>query len=264
MPPDPQKNLDPAQRVKILPRHLAGPGPADPRTAWPFPFDEDWTLHQSENGVAFAVSPCLRLWTHLHPEPGTSGPGTWTIAANSVPFGPRTWQITFNATTPVELLHGVHAELLDLYLEDLHSDRDYLFGDADTTPAAYEAYAPLFAQGWGHSVRTDGTQTFTCWDGLAGIRHRYASTGSDVPEWMAWGGYLSEPLWQARFSTGTPTALVAAFTASLISTEPVDRAVTDIPSQFRRQLYLTTPVPKPAPSRPPAGPPPSPGAGRIR
>lgn len=263
MSPDPLKNLDPAQTVRVLPRHLAGPGPgqADPRTAWTFPFDEDWTLHQHENGEAFAVSPCLRLWTHLRPEPDTSRRRTWTIAVNRVPYGPAAWQITFDATTPVELLHDVHDELLDLYLEDPYSDRDFL--DEDTTPA-YEAYAPLFAQGWGHSVQTDGTQTFSCWDGLAGVRHRYATTGFDGPAWRAWGGHLSERLWQARFSTGTPTVLVAAFTASLISTEPVHRAVTDIPSQFRRHLYLATPTPKPPPSTPPAGPPPSPGAGRTR
>ncbi|MET9556859.1 DUF317 domain-containing protein [Streptomyces sp. NPDC006645] len=259
MPPDPLKNPGPAQTVKVLPRHLAGPGQVDPRTAWPLPFDEDWTLHQHENGEAFTVSPCLRLWTHLRPEPGASRRGTWTIAANRVPFGPAAWQITFDATTPVELLRDVHAELLDLYLEDLHSDQDHLFGD--TTPA-YEAYAPLFAQGWGHSVKTDGTQTFRSWDGLAGVRHRYAITGSDGPAWRAWGGYQSEPLWQARFSTGTPTTLVAAFTASLHSTVPLHRAVTDTPSQFRRHLYLTTPTLKPATGTPPGGPPP--GAGRIR
>ncbi|WP_329074367.1 DUF317 domain-containing protein [Streptomyces niveus] len=109
-------------------------------------------------------------------------------------------------------------------------------------------------------------------DGLQVVRRRRPGEPvgpSHLFEERAGGGRepclcCSEPLWQARFSTGTPTALVAAFTASLISTEPVHRAVTDIPSQFRRQLYLTTPVPKPAPSTPPAGPPPSPGAGRIR
>ncbi|EST31748.1 DUF317 domain-containing protein [Streptomyces niveus] len=261
MPPDPLKNPGPDQTVKVLPRHLAGPGPADPRTAWPFPFDEDWTLRQSEHGTVLAVSPCLRLWTSLLHESGTSRLGTWTIAANRVPFGPAAWQITFDATTPVELVRDVHTELLDLYLEDLRSDQDHLFGD--TTPA-YEAYAPLFAQGWGHSVRTDGTQVFQSWDGLAGVRHRYAATGSDGLAWRAWGGHLSEPLWQARFSTGTPTALVARFTASLISTVPLHRAVTDTPSRFRRHLYLTTPTPKPAPGTPPAGPPTSPGAGRTR
>ncbi|MEV8426473.1 DUF317 domain-containing protein [Streptomyces niveus] len=259
----PSDSLDPVQTVNALPRHLVGPGTSDPRTAWPFPFDEDWTLHQSENGTVFAVSPCLRLWTSLLPEPGTSRLGTWTIAATRVPFGPRDWQITFDATTPVELLHDVHAELLDLYLEDLNSEQDHLYAHGDTTPA-YEAYAPLFAQGWGHSVETDGTQTFLSWDGLAGVRHRYAITDSDGLAWRAWGGHLSEPLWQAHFSIGTPTALVAAFTASLISTEPVHRAVTDIPSQFRRHLYLATPTAKPTPGTPPADPPPSPGAGRTR
>lgn len=257
MSPDPLKNPGPDQTVKVLPRHLAGPGTADPHTAWPFPFDEDWTLRQSEHGTVLAVSPCLRLWTSLLHEPGTSRLGTWTIAANRVPFGPAGWTITFDATTPVELLHDVHTELLDLYLEDLHSDQDHLFGD--TTPA-FEAYAPLFAQGWGHSVRTDGTQTFQSWDGLAGVRHRYAADGFDGLAWRGWGGYLSEPLWQARFSTGTPTTLVAAFTASLISAGPLHRAVTGTPSQFRRHLYLTTPTPKPAPG----GPPPPSGAGRIR
>lgn len=261
MSPDPLKNLDPAQTVKVLPRHLAGPGPADPRTAWPLPFDEDWTLHQTETGTVFAVSPCLRLWTSLIPEPERTRRGTWTIAANRVPFGPAAWQITFDVTTPVELLHDVHTELLDLYLEDLHSDQDHLL--RDMTPA-YEAYAPLFAQGWGHRVTTDGTQIFQPRDGLAGVRHRYAADASDVPEWRVWGGHLSEPLWQARFSTGTPAALVAAFTSSLISTGPLHRTVEDIPSQFRRHLYLATPTPKPLPSTPPAGPPPSPGAGRTR
>lgn len=261
MSPDPpKKKLDPDQTVKVLPRHLAGPGTADPRTAWPFPFDADWTLHQTEKGPAFALSPCLRLWTSLVPEPERSRRGTWTIAANRVPFGPAAWQITFDATTPVELLHDVHTELFDLYLEDLHSDQDHLYGD--TTPT-YEAYAPLFAQGWGHSVTTDGTQTFQSWDGLAGVRHRYAANDSDGPSWRVWGGHLSEPLWQARFSTGTPTALVAAFTASLISTEPLHRTVEDIPSQTRRHLYIATPTTKPAPDTPPAAPP-SPGPGRIR
>ncbi|MFD6989347.1 DUF317 domain-containing protein [Streptomyces sp. NPDC059943] len=261
MSPDPLKNLDPAQTVRVLPRHLAGPGLTDPRTAWPFPFDEDWPFHRVEQGPAAAASPCLRLWTTFVPEPDKLGQGTWTTSASRVPSDRVAWRITFDATTPVEMLHDVHAELFDLYLEDLHSDRNHLFGDM--TPAAYEAYAPLFAQGWGHSVKTDGTQTFLSWDGLGGVRHQYAATGSGVPEWMAWGGHLSEPLWQARFSTGTPTALVAAFTASFISTEPVLRTVEDIPTQSRRHLYIATPSPKPALGTPPVTPPP-PGPKRTR
>lgn len=159
----------PAQTVKVLPRHLAGPGPASPRAAWPFPFDEDWTPHQSEEGAAFAISPCTLLWTSLVPEPNDPRKGKWITAANR-PSGQEAWQITFDATTPVELLHDIHADLLDLYLGDRHSDQDRLYGDGT---APYEAYALLFGCGWSHDVRTDGTLIFLAPEGLgaAPVRH---------------------------------------------------------------------------------------------
>ncbi|MFJ9033658.1 DUF317 domain-containing protein [Streptomyces sp. NPDC102274] len=260
MSSDPFKNLDPAQAVKVLPRHLAGPGPAGPRAAWPFPFDEDWSLHEPEKGTAFAGSPCLRLWTSLVPEPDKPGKRKWTIRANRVPFGPAAWQITFDATTPVELLHDVHAELFDLYLKDRNSDRDWLYEDE---MAPYEAYAPLFARGWSHDVKTDGTQTFVAPEGLGGVRHRYA-TGYDGTTWTAWGGYPSAPYWQARFSFGTPITLVAAFTASLISTEPVNRTAKDVPFHTRHHLYVAVADKQAHLSSPPAAPPAGPPPGRTR
>ncbi len=261
MPTDPFKNLNPAQPVKVLPRHLAGPGPASPSTVWPFPFDQDWSLHQPEEGPAFATSPCLRLWTSFELQPDKPRKGTWTIAANRIPFGPAAWKITLDASTPVELLHDLHTELLDLYLEDRHSDRDWLYEDEI---APHEAYAPLFARGWSHQVKTDGTQIFLAPEGLGGVRHRYATTGPDGPTWRAWGGYPSEPHWQARFSSGTPTTLVAAFTASLISTEPVHRTAQDVPFHTRRHLYVAAPAPAKQTTGPlPVAPPPqSPGLGR--
>ncbi|MFF8732045.1 DUF317 domain-containing protein [Streptomyces sp. NPDC015171] len=79
------------------------------------------------------------------------------------------------------------------------------------------------------------------------------------------GGYPSEPHWRAHFSSGTPTTLVAAFTASLISTEPVHRTVQDIPVHTRRALYVATTTPKqPHGNTPAAPPPPAPASGRIR
>lgn len=262
MSPDPFQNLDPTRTVKVLPRHLAGPGPVDLHTAWPFPSDGDWALHQPEGGTAYATSPCLRLWTSFTPEPEKRGKGTWTIGANRAPFGQTVWHITFDATTPGELLHDVHAELLDLHREDRNSDQDRLFEDA--TPP-YEAYAPLLARGWSHDVKTEGTQTFLAPDGLGGVRHRYAISDSDGPAWRAWGGYPSEPHWQAHFSFGAPTTLVAAFTASLISTEPLQRTVQDVPFHTRRYLYVATEAAKhPAGHSPAAPPPAAPASGRIR
>ncbi|WP_234372919.1 SPDY domain-containing protein, partial [Streptomyces scabiei] len=103
---------------------------------------------------------------------------------------------------------------------------------------------PLLTRGWSHDVKTDGTQTFLTPEGLGGLRHRYAISGSSGPAWRAWGGHPSEPHWTARFSFGTPTTLVAAFTASLISTEPLHRTVQDVPVHTRSALYIATTTPK--------------------
>ncbi|MFE4059941.1 DUF317 domain-containing protein [Streptomyces sp. NPDC059096] len=234
---------------------MAGPGPTSPSAAWPFPFDEDWTLHQPEQGTSFAISPCTRLWTGFDPDPDHVRDGTWRIGASrhgGLPFGPVTWQVTFDATTPVELLHDVHADLLDLYHEDLHSDRDWLFEDVT---APHDAYVALFDSGWSHHVNTDGTQTFLSPDGLAGVRHQYATTGSNEPHWRVWGGHLSEPLWQAHFSSGTPIALVASLTASMICIEPLNRTADEVPSPTR-YLHLATPAAQQSPGHVSAAPPP--------
>ncbi|SFY48689.1 DUF317 domain-containing protein [Streptomyces sp. F-1] len=98
---------------------------------------------------AAAFSPCLRLQTTFAPQPDKPGKGTWTINAHRAPFTPPAWRITFDATTPAEMLHDVHSELLDLYLDDRYSDQDRLFQD-ETAP--YEAYAPLLTRGWSHAV----------------------------------------------------------------------------------------------------------------
>lgn len=242
MSPNTFANLDPDQTVNVLPRHLAGPGPASPRTAWPFPFDGDWSLHQPEEGRAMATSPCLRLRAGYAPAPHPASKALWTTAAHRDPFAPATWQITFETSTPVELLHDVHTELLDLYLEDGNS-QDRLFED-DTAP--HEAYAPLLARGWSHSVKTNGRQYFRTPDALGVVEHRYARpSDSSVPAWTAWCGDSSRMHWRARFSAGVPTTLVAAFTASLISTSPVRRTVKDIPLHTRDHLYIaaaTTPA----------------------
>ncbi|MFD5161852.1 DUF317 domain-containing protein [Streptomyces hawaiiensis] len=199
--PDPFKDLDPAQTVRVLPRHLAGPGPAQPETIWPFPFEDGWHLHQGIEGMVFAISPSARLWTRFAPKPEERSQGTWTIGMNHVAFGSRAWEITFDATTPAEVLLDVHTELLDLYLEDRYSDQDRLFED---TTAAQEVYTPLLTRGWGHTIKTDGTQTFLTPEGLGGVHHRYDTTGSDGLSWRAWGGSPSEPYWRARFSAGAP------------------------------------------------------------
>ncbi|MES9558054.1 MULTISPECIES: DUF317 domain-containing protein [unclassified Streptomyces] len=234
MPLDPFNDLDPDQTVNVLPRRLAGPGALDLHTVWPFPFDDGWHLHPADAGMVFASSPCARLWTRFAPEPEKRGKGTWTIGASRVPFGELTWQTVFDATTPAELLRDVHAELLDLY------DQGRLF---DGATERYEGYALLLDRGWSHNVKTSDIQTFLAPDLLGGV-HQYVNRAADRPEWRVWGGDIWEPDWSAELSSGTPTALVAAFTASLVSTEPVQRAVRDLPVHARQHLYMATPTAK--------------------
>ncbi|MFI1553153.1 DUF317 domain-containing protein [Streptomyces globisporus] len=75
------------------------------------------------------------------------------------------------------------------------------------------------------------------------------------------GGDWANPHWKARFTRGAPATLVAAFTASLISTEPLHRAVKDVPLDFRHSLYMAA-----ATAHQPAAVPPSagPAPGRTR
>ncbi|MEV2258535.1 DUF317 domain-containing protein [Streptomyces anulatus] len=182
------------------------------------------------------------------------------IGAKRAPSGPEAWRITFDATTPVELLNDVHTELLDLYLEDRDSGKDVLFEDAT---APYEAYKALLARGWSHSVEINGTQTFRSPDGLGAVQHRYANMGTHKPTWTAWAGSPGDRLWSASFSIGTHASLAAALTASLVSTEPVQRTVKDVPLPSRQQLYLATATQPTAPSS--AVPPPAAAArGRTR
>ncbi|MEV5331273.1 DUF317 domain-containing protein [Streptomyces werraensis] len=263
--PDPFEDLDRDQTVRVLPRHLAGPGSVDFRAIWPFPFDDDWYLHQpSKEEGAVACSPCLRLRTGYVPDPNRRGHMQWITAAHRDPFGPATWQITSDATTPVELLGDVHSELLDLYLEDRHSDKDHLF---QFQTSAQEAYVPLLAHGWRHTIKTDGTQTFLAPDALSGMQHQYDRTlSSDLaPSWRIWGGRPANPDWRVQFSPSTPVALVAAFTASLLSTEPLERTVKDIPFFTRHHVSIATTTAKQNKPFPPvATPPPRPAMSRTR
>ncbi|MGW7005889.1 DUF317 domain-containing protein [Streptomyces sp. NPDC054933] len=226
-----------------MPRHLAG--------------------HQPEKGPALATSPCLRLWAGLVPEPDTPGKGKWTIAANRVPFAPPTWQITFDATTPIELLHDVHTELLDLYLEDRHSDRDWLFED-DTAPQ--EAYTPLLARGWSHQVNTDGTQLFGSPEGLGGVRPGTPPPVSTRPSGWPGAAMPASRTGETRTSPSVrPPRLSRPSPPRSSPPSRSGRTVKDVSFHSRRLLYVAadamtakqahlsspvaTPPPGPAPSR---------------
>ncbi|WP_406358864.1 DUF317 domain-containing protein [Streptomyces sp. NBC_01635] len=58
------------------------------------------TSSSLRSGNCCRRSPCARLSTRFAPKPEERGQGTWPIGGDRVPFGPRAWEIVFDATTP--------------------------------------------------------------------------------------------------------------------------------------------------------------------
>ncbi|MFJ9551267.1 DUF317 domain-containing protein [Streptomyces erythrochromogenes] len=199
-----------------------------------------------------ASSPCLRLRSGFLAYPGgAAGDGAWITAAHEQPFEAAAWNARFDAATPVEMIWDFHTELLHFYLDDAYSDRDMLFHD-NTAPAA--AYLPLLNAGWTHTISNQGSQHFHSRDGMAHLEHRYAATDREKPVWKVSAGTPLEPLWRASFTSRTPVTYVAAFTASLVTEEPLTRAVSEVP--FHTMHFArTAPAPDRRPTSTPALPP---------
>ncbi|MFF8958663.1 DUF317 domain-containing protein [Streptomyces sp. NPDC014894] len=246
-----------------MPRYLAGPGSADFQTAWPFPFEEGWSLHRPDAGHRIASSPCLRVQTGFLPDPDNPSSGTWTTALQK-PFGQPQWRATFTGAAPLELLRDFHTELLSLYLADEDNVEDYLL-DADTP--ALVGYMPLLMEDWSHTVRKDGKQVFHSPDNVAALWHWY--TERPQGSWVFQAGIPDQPpVWKATFTAGTPVPLISAFTSSLVEDEPLTRTVHDIPIATRDFLYfpegLPTRAASPQPPPKPAAPPPALPTSRSR
>lgn len=255
----PLDNLAPEAEVQVMPRYLAGPGSADFQRAWPFPFEEGWSLHRPDKGHRIAASPCLRVHTGFLPDPKNPSSGTWTTTVQQ-PFGPARWRATFTGAVPLELLRDVHTALLTLYLADQDNVEDYLL---DEDVPAVEGYLPLLTEGWSHTVRRDGKQLFCSLDNVAVLWHFY--TEGIQGSWVFQAAITDRsPVWKATFTAGTPVPLISAFTNSLVEDEPLTRAVRDLPAPTRDYLYFPDGLPTAAPAPKPALPLPAPPAGRSR
>ncbi|MFI1886012.1 DUF317 domain-containing protein [Streptomyces jumonjinensis] len=264
-------DLDPEAEVLVMPRYLAGPGGLDLQMAWPLPFEEGWLLHQPGDGDAVGVSPCQRVRLGFTPDPtGVHGPGggTWQTHIHTDPFALAAWTMTFSGAVPLEILRDAHTEVLSLYLEGLHGERDWLTETGDTSASA--GYLPLLTAGWSHTVDSDGKQTFRSPETSAFLRHWYSPRKPAAlnPTWTFRADIPGEPLlWQATFTTGTPASVIAAVTTSLVEALPLARTVRELPAQSRTHVRyspsLPAPPPAPRPLRIPPRPP-APPAGRSR
>ncbi|MFF1297169.1 MULTISPECIES: DUF317 domain-containing protein [unclassified Streptomyces] len=118
--------------------------------------------------------------------------GEWLVAAHKDPFRPATWTATLDASTPVELVRDLYAEVLALCEADRRGERNRL-RPGNVRPQ--DVYLPLLTAGWQHTVKTDGVQYFRSPDGYGVLQHAYVHKNVSAPVWSAWGGAPDHPLW---------------------------------------------------------------------
>jgi hypothetical protein len=245
-PSGPADESNPDRVVEVLPRYLAGRGSYDLASVWPFPADQGWTVHALPLGQRIATSPCQRVRC------GNNERQPWVVEARRDPFAAPAWGATFDWGAPNELLAGFHAQLLRSYGRADRPLESFLMDHARPV----QVYLPLLAADWNHEISTGGWQTFTSPDGLATLRHHYAS-GLDkkADAWTMFVGERGLPLWGATFTAAAPANLVTAFTASVVATVPLIRTARQVPTDTRPLRRL----PVHLSDRPPAAVPQVPG-----
>ncbi|MET9147166.1 DUF317 domain-containing protein [Streptomyces sp. NPDC004042] len=210
--------------------------------------DEEPEDRQVLRSTVLHIAPDARCWAQwsLADEPFSLGelPIAWQISARAETSSPiAQWSAYFTGDVPGEAVS------------------DFLLAlDAHDQPAVSLAGPQLVldavvAHGWFRDIdpsRAEATDpTFTSHIGLGEVAPliqdadpRALTTAADEtgpPGWQAWAQpALGAPcLWVAAFAAGVPHDLVAAFAASLSSTEPVLRRV--LP-EATRELLLRAPA----------------------
>ncbi|MGP3775447.1 DUF317 domain-containing protein [Streptomyces sp. SDT5-1] len=231
--------------VLVSPLYLAGSTHTGDPALQPL-LDCGFGLTGDEYGNVYVNSPDQRFRLGYMPE-GPDDP-LWKITAQRTPFAEPEWMATFDSPTPTELVSAFTSTLAAHYQHDPNTD---LFGPSSP---AQEAWLPLKNAGWRHSSARP-TTFFTAPDELAGLTHsgrflpRQDELRGERQRWLLWGGedgYLER--WYATFTSGVPTALIAATATRLADPNPVLRYEREVPSRNRCAAHMRpTPPPTPTP-----------------
>ncbi|GHG46991.1 hypothetical protein GCM10010513_03150 [Streptomyces glebosus] len=224
--------LEPGTEVLVGPVYLAGAD--DGRTVTePLDHAEGWTKIIAFGTDTYFTSPCQRVRI-AHPL--ESHYGGWTIAYAEDPLGVPDWITTFDRNTPDEVVAAFTGALV----RGLESHfADYLNGGKHHTGASPAAM--LAEHGW-EAARDSRPHRQVSPDGHAAYRirsgwvHEYDELlNPEKSLWRMSAGPdpISEPSWQAYFSSYTPEHLIAASAAALTDTTPVVRQAQRIPNRHR-------------------------------
>ncbi|MFG2430337.1 DUF317 domain-containing protein [Streptomyces sp. NPDC048590] len=249
--PDPRSDID--GDVYVSPPYLAGTtGVGDPALA-PL-LDLGWELQHDDLGNAYTNAPDRKIRLGYLPE--GEDDGLWRINAYQDPFGPPTWGVCFNDSTPTEFVQAFTTTLATAYKQgpdaylaapDPRSD--------DREP--FLAFVPLIKRGWQLERPRWGVLAVQAPDGLAGLEF---TTGPLDPEdelitrdarWQLWAGTSTDqPAWYATASTGTPVALLTAVTQCVSDPAPLPRGREATFSYHEGMVQLTSILPPGPPAAP--------------
>lgn len=241
-PPDPQL-ADQTQEVKVSPRYLAGGGIETEATFEPL-LQAGWLGWGDELANHHLTSPCGRAYLGFLPEHNPEPLGLWKAWARPDHHSPRTWIAGFDDHVPYEMVQAFTTAWATSY-----QPHDPAFAHADRAGADGIKHILSIAgdAGWEPDHFADGDlRRLTAPDGRAAIEVRARSLATPEqecavqPQWAFWAAPAPyrRPLWEAFFTSATPTSLVAAFTLALVDPDPLVRDPLDIPATCRDRITL--------------------------
>lgn len=218
---------DDLRELHAAPRYLAGTGPDLDQVLAPL-LAAGFSMLRGNDGEAFLHSPCHRITAAFVPEGDDYGLWHITVAAGSMPGHLPLWKAVFDDGIPAEAVSAFTTALAD----ELAGERrrtceaggpGFLFAPFAATPGWY----PLGDAGW-RSTATAHTVRLNSPDRQAEMvctRSGLTYAGEMGPGPYAWHLHLGTGRYsqQATFTSGTPTQLVAAFTAALVDPAPAAR-----------------------------------------
>nr|WP_239070078.1 MULTISPECIES: DUF317 domain-containing protein [unclassified Streptomyces] len=180
-----------------------------------------WTTTRDDLGNVYVNAPDQTVRLGYLPEGDDDA--LWKITAYSDPFAMPRWQVTYQDSTPTEIVAGFTTALATAYTEG--PDAYLYYGNS--TLAALDVGTPLAAAGWSHYFATTNV-SFRSPDGLAEVhlrRNRLDHTAEMTGHQERWLMLAGPPgsQWYATASSFTPEGLVAAMNTALTDPAPVIR-----------------------------------------
>ncbi|MEV8426471.1 DUF317 domain-containing protein [Streptomyces niveus] len=235
----------------VAPRHLAGttavgdPG-LEPLLAL------GWELRRDDLANVYVTAPDRKVRLGYLPE--GEDDGLWRINAYNDSFGPPTWGVCFNDSSPTEFVTAFTTALARAYEDgpDAYLARPDALSDEHEP---FQVVHPLLRQGWEFDrPRRDvfairSPDKLACLEFTTGGLDPEAELTSRTARWQLWAGKsIDRPAWYATASTDTPVALLVAVTECVSDPAPLPRW-REATFSYVKGLARLTPI---VPPRPPA------------